>query len=187
VAREVLAGAARSVGAIARGVAAAGVVALLALSLAVVADVLMRWLFRAPILAVADLAPLVTATAVAACFPAAVAQRQHIAVTALGDRLGGRIAWLFGLGAALAVLAFFGLAAWQLVLHARAVAAANETTLVLRLPTAPAWWLVVGLVAFAALCALVDALDRLHGASRHLRSCLAGPRARSRTRARRLA
>jgi len=156
----------QALGAAARGVAAAGVLALLALSLAVVADVLMRWLFRAPILAVADLAPLVTAAAVAACFPAAVAQRQHIAVTALGDRLGGRIAWLLELGAAVAVLAFFGLAAWQLVLHARAIAAGNETTLVLRLPTGPAWWLVAGLVAFAALCALVDALDRLRAAAR---------------------
>ena len=156
----------QALGATARGVAAAGVLALLALSLAVVADVLMRWLFRAPILAVADLAPLVTAAAVAACFPAAVAQRQHIAVTALGDRLGGRIAWLLELGAAVAVLAFFGLAAWQLVLHARSIAAGNETTLVLRLPTGPAWWLVAGLVAFAALCALVDALDRLRAAAR---------------------
>lgn len=156
----------QALGAAARGVAAAGVLALLALSLAVVADVLMRWLFRAPILAVADLAPLVTAAAVAACFPAAVAQRQHIAVTALGDRLGGRIAWLLKLGAAVAVLAFFALAAWQLVLHARAIAAGNETTLVLRLPTGPAWWLVAGLVAFAALCALVDVLDRLRAAAR---------------------
>lgn len=155
-----------ALGAAARGVAAGGVLALLALSLAVVADVLMRWLFRAPILAVADLAPLVTAAAIAACFPAAVAQRQHIAVTALGDRLGGRIAWLLEAGAAVAVLAFFGLAAWQLVLHARAIAAGNETTLVLRIPTGPAWWLVAGLVAFAALCALVDALDRLRAAAR---------------------
>lgn len=156
----------QALGAAARGVAAAGVLALLALSLAVVADVLMRWLFRAPILAVADLAPLVTAAAVAGCFPAAVAQRQHIAVTALGDRLGGRIAWLLEVGAAVAVLAFFGLAAWQLGLHAQAIAAGNETTLVLRLSTAPAWWLVAGLVAFAAVCALLDALDRLRAPAR---------------------
>ena len=145
--------------------AAAGVVVLLLLSLAVVADVLMRWLFRAPILAVADLAPLVTAAAVAACFPAAVARRQHIAVTALGERLGGRTQRLLDLGAALCVLAFFGLAAWQLALHAGQLSAAKETTLVLRLPSGPAWWLVAALVGFAALCAVLDALDRLRAAT----------------------
>lgn len=161
-----LATAARALGAAARGVAAAGVVALLALSLAVVADVLMRWLFRAPILAVADLAPLVTAAAIAACFPAAVAQRQHIAVTALGDYLGRRTQRLLELGAAFAVLAFFGLAAWQLARFAGAITGGNETTLVLRIPTGPAWWLVAGLVGFAALCAVVDAIDRLLTAAR---------------------
>jgi TRAP-type C4-dicarboxylate transport system permease small subunit len=158
--------AARALSAAAGGVAAAGVLALLALSLAVVADVLMRWLFRMPILAVADLAPLVTAAAVAACFPAAVARRQHIAVTSLGERLGGRAQRLLELGGALAVLAFFGLAAWQLALHARGIAAANETTLVLRIPTGPAWWLVAALVGFAALCAVLDAIDRLRAAAR---------------------
>lgn len=150
----------------ARGAAAAGVAALLLLSLAVVADVLMRWLFRAPILAVADLAPLVTAIAVAACFPAAVAHRQHVAVTALGERLGGRARRMLDLGGALAVLAFFGLAAWQLGLHAAQISAVKETTLVLRLPTGPAWWLVAALVGFAALCAVLDAIDRLRAAAR---------------------
>jgi TRAP-type C4-dicarboxylate transport system permease small subunit len=108
----------------------------------------------------------VTAAAIAACFPAAVAQRQHIAVTALGDRLGGRTRWALELGAALTVLAFFGLAAWQLAQHAGAISAANETTLVLRIHTGGAWWLVAALVGFAALCAVVDALDRLLAAAR---------------------
>jgi TRAP-type C4-dicarboxylate transport system permease small subunit len=173
VARQALAAAARALNATASalnaaasGAAAAGVIALLALSLAVVTDVLMRWLFRSPILAVADLAPLATAAAVAACFPAAVAQRQHIAVTALGERIGGRTHRLLELGAAFGVLAFFGLAAWQLALHAGAIAAANETTLVLRIPTGPAWWLVAGLVGFAAICAAVDAVDRALAAAR---------------------
>lgn len=156
----------RALEAAAGGVAAAGVIALLALSLAVVADVLMRWLFRAPILAVADLAPLITAAAVAACFPAAVMRRQHIAVSALGDHLGGRAERLLQLGAALSVVAFFGLAAWQLTLHARQLVATGETTLVLRLQTGPAWWLVAALVAFAAVCAVLDVFDRLRNAAR---------------------
>ncbi|MCL4801900.1 MAG: TRAP transporter small permease subunit [Burkholderiales bacterium] len=145
----------------ARGVAAAGALALLALSLAVVADVLMRWLFRAPLLVVADLAPLATAAAVAASFPFAISGRQHIAVTALGDRLGAAFACALNVLGAAAVLAFFALAAWQMSLHALGQTATGEATLVLKLPTAPAWWLVAAVLAFAALCAALDLAEQV--------------------------
>lgn len=148
----------------ARWIAAAGVLALLAASVAVVADVLMRSLLRSPLLAVADLAPLVTAGAVAACFPAAVTNRQHIVVTALGERMGGRAQRVLDLLGALAVLVFFGLAAWQLLLYAADKTASGESTLVLRFATAPAWWVVATMILLAALCAALDVLERLRAA-----------------------
>lgn len=143
--------------------AAAGVGSLLLLSLAVVADVLMRWLFRSPIFIVADLSSLLTAIGIAACFATAICSRQHIAVTSLGEHLGGwarRALEAFG---ALAVMVFFGLSAWKLTQHALDQSGSGETTLLLGLPVAPAWWIVALAIAFAFVCAAVDLIERLRG------------------------
>jgi TRAP-type C4-dicarboxylate transport system permease small subunit len=134
---------------------------LLALSLAITGNILLRWLFAAPVHAVADLATLVTAVAIAAATPLCFLRRGNITVTLLGDvsaRLTpviGRALDLFG---ALVTLALMSAMAWQLVRYAVQASSSGATTLVLRWPTAPFWWAVAGFFVFAALCTALAVL-----------------------------
>jgi TRAP-type C4-dicarboxylate transport system permease small subunit len=130
-------------------------IALVALALMTVADVLMRWLFNAPIDGVADVGPLVIAVAVAATFPFAAARRCHVALGFFGSLLGPRArAWLDTF-AAVVTTVFFVLFAWQFVLHAIKLAERGQTTWILGLPVAP-WWSVVAF--FMVLCAGLQVL-----------------------------
>jgi TRAP-type C4-dicarboxylate transport system permease small subunit len=132
-----------------------GLAGLLAISLITIGDILMRWLFSAPIAGVYDLSTLFIAVVLSACFPAALARRRHISVEFAARRLGGRANRVFDLIAGLLTLAFFVLLFWQLVVYSGELSRSGETTYILELPIAP-WW-VASTVIFA-LCALVQLL-----------------------------
>ena len=91
----------------ARGLALFGLVGLVVLTVITIADVLMRWLFNAPIDGVADIGRLIVAINISAFFPLALAERHHIAIEFLGKALGPRIhAWLDAIGAAVTSVFF---------------------------------------------------------------------------------
>jgi TRAP-type C4-dicarboxylate transport system permease small subunit len=141
----------------ATALAVAGLVALMLLAAMTLADGLSRWLAGRPLQGVRDVAALVIALAVSCCFPSALIERSHITVRFLPrwSEFGGRV---LDFVAALLVLLVLCLLAWQFWLHARNIAAAGETTWVLRLPTAPFWYLVDAILWAAALVQLLVAM-----------------------------
>ncbi|QIE57526.1 TRAP transporter small permease subunit [Pikeienuella piscinae] len=119
--------------------AAIGLVGLVVLSVATLADALMRTFFESPIYGLSDLAEIVTPPVVASCLPAAIAARRNIAVRFLGAALparGGQLVELFGQAAAL--LIFTGIA-WQTGLHAADIVRNGQHTWLLSIPMGPTW------------------------------------------------
>lgn len=138
-----------------RAVALLGLGALLSIAIVTVADVLARWLFAAPFAGVYDLSALFIAVALAACFPAALARRQHIRVIFFADLLGGGFSRALDALASLATLFFFTILVWQLWIYSGELMASGQTTFVLRLKIAP-WWLVATILF--TLCVPVQLL-----------------------------
>lgn len=138
-----------------RAVALLGLGALLSIAIVTVADVLARWLFAAPFAGVYDLSALFIAVALAACFPAALARRQHIRVIFFADLLGGGFSRALDALASLATLFFFAILVWQLWIYTGELLASGQTTFVLRLRIAP-WWLVATILF--TLCIPVQVL-----------------------------
>ncbi|MGD1886345.1 MAG: TRAP transporter small permease [Cohaesibacteraceae bacterium] len=127
---------------------------LLLLSLAITANILLRWLFSAPVHGVDDIAYLVTATAIAAAAPLCFLRRGNIRVDILGrissddSRVGYRLLEAFG---GLITLAVVGLMTWQLALFAAENTASGAETLVLGWPSGPWWWAVAGFFGLTVL------------------------------------
>lgn len=124
----------------ARALSVAGLLALMVLAAMTLADGLMRWLANQPIEGVRDLGALAIALAVSCCMPIALVERAHITirvVESMLSRLAGRV---LNVLAALLVEVVLGVMAWQFWLFAAKLAEGNETTYVLRIPTAPFWY-----------------------------------------------
>jgi TRAP-type C4-dicarboxylate transport system permease small subunit len=144
---------------IAKGCAFAGLLCFLLLAGMTVLDVLMRWLFNAPIDAVSEFGGLVTAVSVAATVPMALWGKRGVAVRVLGKafrRRGQAALELFSHGATLAVLSGI---VWQLVRYAQQQAEMNSTTWLSHWPTAPFWWAVTAILALAILVELLVVSD----------------------------
>ncbi len=136
---------------------------LLLISLAIMLDVLLRWLFLSPIHGLEDIVVLTITVAVAACFVSSFGLRTNITVRFVGKALGPRAsAWLEVFGHGLTFV-FIASVAWQLVIHAGEVG--KQVTFILALPLQPTWWaaamlsiaaaVVQGLVLLAQLAAAV--------------------------------
>ena len=122
-----------------------GLAGVLALSFAIVIDVLARWLLNAPIAGVRDLSSLFVAIAIAASFPACIAECQHITIRFLGKFLGPKYEAVFDTFGHLISLVVFSIMAWQLWLYADGLAAEREVTMILGWPLSP-WWRVVSII-----------------------------------------
>lgn len=135
-----------------------GLVGLIALSAAIMADALMRTLMNAPIYGLSDLVEIVTPPVVASCLPAAIAARRNIAVRFLGNALpprAGQAVELFGQTAALVAIAGI---AWQVGLYVSGLVASGQHTWLLRIPLTPTWLLAEAiLIACLPVQALVVA------------------------------
>lgn len=128
-----------------------GVLALLVLACLIIANVLLRWLFSAPLLWVTDIQSLVIAVAVGACFATSLAERHHIRLRLLGNMLGPRWQQVLESFAALATLVVFSLLLWQLYKFTERNAARGLATILMNWPRAPFWWTVTAFVGVAVL------------------------------------
>lgn len=131
-------------------VAVAGACLILVISVSVLVDVLMRWLFDAPVLAVDDLTDLNVAVAVVCCLPVGLVGKHLVTIRFLGRLLGRRAeAWLEVFGD-LFTLGFLAVLAWQFALFALGAQRSGLGSMVLQVPQAP-WWWVVAVVTVAAV------------------------------------
>lgn len=142
----------RQLGRVARAVALVGLAGLVFIAAITVADVLGRWLFNAPIAGARDFNQVSIVVVVAACFPAAVLDRQHITIRFVGEWLGPRaMAWLDAFGALVLCLVLV-VVAWQFVIYTGELIRENQHTWIVRLQYYP-WW-IVGTTLFAITAVL---------------------------------
>jgi TRAP-type C4-dicarboxylate transport system permease small subunit len=127
-----------------RVLALVGFCGLLLLALMTSLDVFARWLLNQPLHGVNDLSAIALAVIIAACLPANLAERQNITVELVGNSLGGRTKACLEAFGSFATLVFVSLMAWRFVLYSQEIASSGQTTWVLRLPIAPAWWIATG-------------------------------------------
>lgn len=149
-----------------RLLAAAGMLALFANAFAVVADVLLRSAFAAPIDRLSDVSGMIFVVAAACCVPAATANRCHITIRALEGRLGPRSRASIEAFAALLATVVFGLVTWQLGVYVGEVSASGQTLSQIDVPVAPLWSFVtacLGLTTAAQAVACVDQVLQAFG------------------------
>jgi TRAP-type C4-dicarboxylate transport system permease small subunit len=141
-----------------RWVAFLGLMGLLVVALGTMGDVLLRWLFNAPIEGFEEVSELTFAIIVAACFPAGLIQGHNITIRLLGKGLGKRAdQWLEAFGAAL-TLTFFVIVVWQIFVFALDETLNSRFTQTLEMLTGPWWWLVSGVIV---ICVPVQVLVTL--------------------------
>jgi TRAP-type C4-dicarboxylate transport system permease small subunit len=125
-----------------------GVALLLLQAFLIVADGLARWWFSKPIHGLEDISGLMISIIVASLFPAILIGHQNIRVTIFGRFINAKAAaWLDVFGHFI-LLAFITIIAWQFILYA--VETRAQTTLILRLPTAPTMWLTAAILLACA-------------------------------------
>jgi len=129
-----------------------GMLVLLFISLAVTANVLMRWLFGSPLNGVGDLSGLATIIAISAALPLCLTHQGNINVDLLGKAMGGPINRTLDAFGAFVLLLFVAGIAWQLVGFAQGKMTAGETTWILGWKVAPWWWAAVGWFWLSVLC-----------------------------------
>jgi TRAP-type C4-dicarboxylate transport system permease small subunit len=136
---------------------------LLVISIVTMVDVLLRWLFSAPIRGFYDFAVMATAVACAACFPALIAQRGNITIRFVGKVLGRSATRVLDAFGALVTLAFFAAMAWEYVYFSLDMARAGERLPILQWLVWPWWTIVTLMIGATALVAAIVLLFIVHG------------------------
>jgi len=155
----------RSLG-LARALALVGFTGLLILALMTTLDVLLRWLFKAPLQGVNDVSSVVRAVVIAACIPANLAMKQNIRVEVFGALGGRRVHNVLEVLSSVLTLVFILMIAWQFVPYAASLKAGGDRTWVLGWPVWP-WWSVAAvmmwLAAFVqAMVLVIDVIALFH-------------------------
>jgi TRAP-type C4-dicarboxylate transport system permease small subunit len=145
--------------ALARTLAAFGLLLLIAYAGMTLLDGLMRSLANRPIELVRDVDGVVVAAAMSCCFPIAYQMRSNICIKFAGMMLGRQWGRLLDAFASVLMTVIAVLMAWQLFLFARAEAVNGDATVMLEIRTAPFWYFVSFIMAFAAFVQMLTALS----------------------------
>ena len=137
-------------------VASVGVLGMLLIAFATIADVASRWLFNAPITGMEEVASMALAVAVSACLPAGAAQRVNITVELLSGHVSPRAAARLQLFGAVVLLVLYTALAVRVGAYAAELAARHGVTVYLELPIAPFLWVVTAFLAATALVQLLN-------------------------------
>jgi TRAP-type C4-dicarboxylate transport system permease small subunit len=131
---------------------------LVILSLLMAADILGREALGRPISGFSDAVDLIIVLAAAACFPASLANRQHVAV-----RFAGLVHWrmreALDLVGHVCMLFVFAVIAWQLAVYTLDLWASGQTTWLVRVPIWPVWTLATLIFMFCVPVQLVQVAD----------------------------
>lgn len=133
--------------AVTQTVAVLGLAGLVAITFLTIVDVLLRWLFSSPIDGLTDILNLLYAVVLAAFFPTALIERNHITIRYLGNWIGPRTTRVLDLFGETLTLVFFFLITWQLLIFTEDLFATEEVTWVLAWPVAPWWAVTTGVLA----------------------------------------
>ncbi len=134
------------------------------IAFSIVVDVLMRWLFNSPIMAVDDLNKFNVAIVVASFFPLGLVAKQFVTIRFLGKAMGTRSAlWLEVVGAVGTLIVFF-LLAWQFFMFTSEVQTSGLATVVLEVHQAPWWWAVTAIIVLCVPTQIAVLLDSLYQA-----------------------
>ena len=137
-------------------VAFIGVLAMLFIAFTTISDVLLRWIFNAPIDGLSEIEGMALAVAVAGCFPAGAALRVNLTIDLIGNRVSPAVlAWIKSLGS-LALLVFYVLIAWRIGEYAFKLGSRDAETVYVHLPIAPFMWTVATFLAISALVQLIN-------------------------------
>ena len=153
---------------VARALAVFGLLILLGYATMTLADGLLRSIANSPIEAVQDLASVVVAVAVSCCFPLAFLQRSNITIKFMETFLGHRVGRALDAVAAMLVATVAVLIARQIFIFADNEYRGGDATVMLEIKTAPFWFFVAAVMAFAAL---TQALVALRGVLRCFGQC----------------
>ena len=149
-----------------RALSVAGLLLLMALAAMTLADGLLRWLANRPIEGVRDLGAVIVAVAVCCCIPVGLMERANISIRVAKDLLGERASRVLEAFAALAAFIVIGAMAWQFTVFAGKIARVGETTWILKIPTAPFWYLVAGILWLAVAVQLIVLILEIGKASK---------------------
>ena len=138
-----------------RALSVVGLIALMGLASMTLADGLLRWLANRPIEGVRDLGAVIVAVAVCCCIPVGLMERANISIRVAKDLLGARASRVLEAFAAFAALVVIGAMAWQFTVFAGKIARVGETTWILKIPTAPFWYLVASILWLAVAVQLI--------------------------------
>jgi TRAP-type transport system small permease protein len=147
----------------ARALAVLGLLILLGFAVMTLADGLLRSVADSPIEAVRDLGGVVVAVGVSCCFPLAFLQRSNITIKFAEVFLGRRVGRTLDALAAVLVTVAAALMARQIFIFAGNEFRGGDTTLMLEIKTAPFWFVVAAVMAFAALTQALVALREVLG------------------------
>jgi len=128
-----------------RALSVAGLFALMVLAVLTLMDGVARWLMNQPIEGVRDIGGLAIALAISCCIPVGLMERSNITIRFLESFFGPAMVKAFDALAAVVVAVVVVALAWQFTVFAGKIAHANETTWVLKIPTAPFWYGVAAL------------------------------------------
>ena len=146
----------------------AGAAGVVVTSLLVVADVVMRAAFSAPITGATDVVIYTFAVVVASFFPVGLACGHNVTIRFLGKALGSRWHPWIELFAASVTMIIVVLLAWETSAFTLDATRSRLTTLTVGLPQAPWWWMVsavfIACVPVQAVILFEAAQDAISGA-----------------------
>jgi C4-dicarboxylate transporter DctM subunit len=146
-------------------VAFVGVLGMLFIAFTTIADVILRWLFNAPIAGMGEATSMALAVAVSACLPAGAAQGVNITVDLLSGKLSPRALARVQLVGQVFLLVFYALLAWRIGEYARSLQARKAVTVYLAIPMAPFLWTVAVFLAASALVQALIVVARIRSAA----------------------
>lgn len=143
-----------------RALSVIGLAALMFLAVLTLADGLLRWLFNAPIEGARDLGGLAIAIAITCCIPVGLMERSNITIRFIEPVAGKLASRVCDVAASIAVGIVMAGFAWQFWAYAGKLARYGETTWVLKVPTAPYWYVVAAIFGLAVMVqGIVIAID----------------------------
>ncbi len=144
-----------------RWLAALGLLALFANSLAVVVDIALRAAFSAPIDRLSDVSSVIYYVSAACCLPAATAARRHITIRALDRVLPARGRAAVDAFAAALTATVLGMVGWQVARYSVELAQTGRTLSQIPIRVAPFWYFVSACLAATFAIQCLVAIERL--------------------------